>query len=377
MGEQSYNLIDLKFHHIVLEGTHYEVGNQLAEFLKQDPGAKQFFSSATTNLKRLGFPDFKTLWEYCEECSPGLTDEIQGFADGMSVTSDKLPFWNWTFSPSLGGKCSQLALLSSVTKDKHIYVGRSYEWNHKEEDMKLFTTRVKGKANHIGFSCLLFGRHDGLNEHGLVVSMTGGGIFGVPFKHRGPMFWLPIRTLLDQCTSVNHALEILTTLPLTGYLTLMFVDKQNNAAFVEVADGVLSVNRITPNDDKAFGFSVNHFRLPDMQGYNKMNVGIIAHSKVRESLIMKWFQSKVPRVTKADVKALMASEHPLGLCNHFYNDGFGTLWSMIFDVTQGTVDACFSAPTHNKYHAFGLDDSVGITEYQTIVPISLGPLPMK
>lgn len=377
MGEPNYNLVDLKFHHIVIEGTHYEVGNQLAEFLKQDPGAKQFFSSAKTNLKRLGFPDFNTLWDYCEECSPGLTDEIQGFADGLGVTPDKLPFWNWTFSPSLGGECSQLVLLSSVTKDEHIYVGRSYEWNHKEEDMKLFTTRVKGKASHIGFSCLLFGRHDGLNEHGLVVSMTGGGIFGVPFKHRGPMFWLPIRALLDQCTTVDHALECLTTLPLTGYLTLMFVDKQNNAAFVEVADGVLSVNQITPTDDEAFGFSVNHFRLPDMQGYNKMNVGIIAHSKVRESLITKWYQSKVPGVTKADVRALMASEHPHGLCNHFYNDGFGTLWSMIFDVTKGTVDACFSAPTHNKYRTFGLDDPVGITEYQTIVPISLGPLPMR
>ncbi len=360
----------------MVEGSHYEVGTQLAGFLKQEPNAKQFFNPVKTNLKRLGFSDFNTLWEYCEECSPGLTDEIQGFADGMGVKPDQLPFWNWTFSPSLGGECSQLALLSPATKGHDIVVGRSYEWNHKEEDMKLFTTRVKGKANHIGFSCLYFGRHDGMNEHGLVVSMTGGGIFGVPFKHRGPMFWLPIRTLLDQCTSVDNALECLTTLPLTGYLTLMFVDKHDNLAFVEVADGVLSVSRLTPQDEETFGFSVNHFRLPDMQDYNKMNVGIISHSKVRESLITKWYHAHGPEVTKNDVKSLMASEHPLGLCNHFYNDGFGTLWSMIFNVTKGVVDVCFSAPTHNKYHTFGLDDPVGITEYPTKVPINLRPLPI-
>ena len=377
MKDSQYSLVDLKFHHIVLEGSHYDVGAQLAEFLSHDPGAKQFFSSAKTNLKRLGFPDFKTLWEYCEECAPGLTDEIQGFADGMGVTPDKLPFWNWTFSPSLGGECSQLAFRSAVTKDQNIYVGRSYEWNHKEEDMKLFTTRVNGKANHIGFSCLLFGRHDGMNEHGLVVSMTGGGIFGVPFKHRGPMFWLPIRAILDECTSVTHALEYLTTLPLTGYLTLMFVDKHDNIAFVEVADGVLSVKRLPDDENESFWFSVNHFRFPDMQGYNKMNCGIIVHSKVRETLITDWYKSNQSGITKDNLKTLLATEHPKGLCNPYYNDGFGTLWSMLFNVSKGSVDVCFSAPTHNKYHTFSLNDPVGITEYPTIVPISRTPLPMS
>ena len=377
MKDTQYNPVDLKFHHIVLEGSHYEVGVQLAEFLKQDPGAKQFFSLTKTNHKRLGFPDFKTLWDYCEECAPGLTEEMQGFADGLKIPPEKLPFWNWTFSPSLGGECSQLALLSTLTKDQHVYAGRSYEWNHKEEDMKLFTTRVKGKANHIGFSCFLFGRHDGMNEHGLVVSMTGGGIFGVPFKHRGPMFWLPIRALLDECTSVKHALEYLTTLPLTGYLTLMFVDKQDHIAFVEVADRVLSVNRHPEDEPKPFGFSVNHFRLPDMQGYNKLNCGIIGHSKLRETLIEDWYKANQPGITKDHLKTLMVSEHPHGLFNPYYNNGFGTLWSIIFDVTKGSMDICFSAPTHNKYHTFGLDDPVGITEYPTIVPISRRSLPLS
>lgn len=369
MEDNQYDLVEVKFHHIVLEGSQYEVGRQLAEFLNHEPSAKKSFGSAKTNLKRLGFPDFKTLWAYCEECCPGLTDEIQGFTDGLGIKPEQVPFWNWTFSPVLGVQCSQLALLSPATKDHHIYVGRSYEWNHTDEDLKLFTTRVKGKAAHIGFSCLLFGRHDGLNEYGLIVSMTGGGIFGVPFKHRGPMFWLPIRSLLDQCTSVEHALEHLTTLPLTGYCTLMFVDKQDNAAFVEVADGVQSVNRITPDDKEPYGFSVNHFRLPDMQEYNKLNCGIITHSQLRESLITNWYNSHTPAITKENVRTLFATEHPKGLCNHFYNDGFGTLWSMIFDLTQGPADVCFSAPTHNYYHTFGLKDPVGITEYPTVVPI--------
>jgi len=323
MGELKYNLEKVKYHHIVLDGSGYEAGKQLAEVINQDPNSKRFHSSAKLDLKKVGFADFNSLQDNCEECCPGITEEIQGFADGLGTSPDKVPFWNWTYSPSLGGNCSQLAVLSSVTKDHHVYAGRSYEWTHKEEDLKLFTTRVKGKASHIGFSCLLFGRHDGLNEHGLLVSMTGGGIFGVSFKHRGPMFWLAIRSLLDWCTSVDNALKRLESIPMAGYFNLMLVDKQDNAAIVEFADGQMSVRHITSDDPEPYVFSVNHFRQPKTQKFNKLNCGIITHSQIRESLITKWYEANAQRISKQDIQGLFATEHPAGLCNHFYNDGFG------------------------------------------------------
>lgn len=208
-----------------------------------------------------------------------------------------------------------------------------------------------------------------MNENGLVVSMTGGGIFGVPFKHRGPMFWLAIRSVLDTCTSVDNALSFLETQPMTGYFTLLFADK-HSAAIVEVADGKMSTHQIYKEDTDQIVYSVNHFHLTDMKQYNKLNCGIITHSKIRQKLINNWYQSKSPNIRKEDVKSLFATLHPEGLCNHFYNDGFGTLWSMIFDITQASVDICFSAPTHNQYSAFNLKAAPGITEYPTIVPIT-------
>jgi len=371
MEESKYDLVKEKYHHIVLDGSSYDAGKKLGEIISQDPSSKKSYSSAKSDLKRLGFADWNSLKSSCEECCPGITEEIQGFADGLGTSPDKVPFWNWTYAPSLGGNCSQLAVLSSATEDHNVYAGRSYEWNHKEEDLKLFTTRVKGKASHVGFSCLLFGRHDGLNEHGLVVSMTGGGIFGVPFKHRGPMFWLVIRSLLDWCTSVNEALERLESIPMAGYFSLMLVDRHDNAAIVEFADGQMNTQRITTDDPEPYVFSVNHYRQPKTAKFNKLNCGIITHSKIRESLITTWYKNKAPKISKKDIRTLFATKHPKGLCNHFYNDGFGTLWSMIFDVNQGSVDVCFSAPTHNKYRHFDLADPAGITEYPTTIPIAL------
>jgi len=372
--DPKYNLVKEKYHHIVLDGSGYEAGRQLAEILNKDPNTKKSISSAKLDPKKLGFADWDALQGNCEECCPGINEEIQGFADGLEISPDKVPFWHWTYSSSLGGNCSQLAVLPSVTNNHHIYAGRSYEWNHKDEDLKLFTSRVRGKASHIGFSCLLFGRHDGLNEHGLLVSMTGGGIFGVQFKHRGPMFWLVIRSLLDWCTSVDNALERLESIPIAGFFSLMLVDKQGNAAIVEFADGEMSVKRTADADPEPYVFSLNHYRQPKTRKFNKLNCGIITHSQIRETLITKWYKTQAQEINKKSIQVLFATKHPEGLCNHFYNEGFGTLWSMIFDVTQSSVDVCFSAPTHNEYHSFGLDDPQGITEYPTIIPITLNRL---
>jgi predicted choloylglycine hydrolase len=372
MGESMYSFEKARYLHFVLDGSGYEAGRQIAGVIGQNPGAKSFFSSAKLDVKKAGFADFDLLKASCEECCPGITDEIQGFADGLGTTPDRVPFWNGVCPPSLGMNCSQVAVLTPATRDHHVYAARSYEWTHREEDLALFTTREKGKAKHIGFSCTLFGRYEGLNEHGLVVSTTGGGIFGVPFKHRGPMNWVVVRSLLDQCTSVDDALNRLESMPMGGYFSLMLVDKQDHAAMFEFADGHRGVKRITKDDTEPYVFSVNHFRQPETQEANRLNCGIIKHSRTRESIITKWYESNAQRISKQDIQSLFATEHPMGLCNHFYNDYFGTLWSMIFDVAQNSVDVCFSAPTHNEYRSFGLNDPTGVTEYQATVPIRKG-----
>ncbi len=367
-----YDFEKVRYLHIVLDGSGYEAGKQVAEVISRNPSAKSFFSSGKLDVKKAGFADFDSLKASCEECCPGITDEIQGFADGLGTSLDRVPFWNGVYPSSLGMNCSQIAVLTSATEDHRVYAARSYDWTHKEEDLALFTTREKGKAKHIGFSCMLFGRYEGLNEQGLAVSTTGGGIFRVPFRQRGPMNWLVVRSLLDQCVSVDDALKRLESMPMGGYFSLMLADKQDRAAMLEFADGHRSVKRITKDDPEPYVFSVNHFRLPGTQEFNRLNRGIIKHSRIRESVIIKWYEANAQRINKQDIKNLFATEHPIGLCNHFYNEYFGTLWSMIFDVTQSSVDVCFSAPTHNGYRSFGLNDPTGAREYYATVPIKKG-----
>ena len=52
----------------------------------------------------------------------------------------------------------------------------------------------------------------------------------------------------------------------------------------------------------------------------------------------------------------------------FYSDGFGTLWSMIFDLTDGEVEICFGAPGFNPWYTFTLDGTDATKEYNAKFP---------
>jgi hypothetical protein len=66
---------------------------------------------------------------------------------------------------------------------------------------------------------------------------------------------------------------------------------------------------------------------------------------------------------------LLSKEIYNGLCGHFYTDYFGTLFSIIHDLTDLKADVCLGAPTHNSWQKqLSLDDPVGIDSYAAVFP---------
>ena len=89
------------------------------------------------------------------------------------------------------GRCSQIAALPAITRDGHLYLARSYEYGFADE-LCLCVTRVAGSPAQAGFSLLLFGRMDGMNDRGLCVTMStcsflqpaeGEGLWSVSYTH--------------------------------------------------------------------------------------------------------------------------------------------------------------------------------------------------
>lgn len=364
-----YNIIKKNFQHVVLEGTAYEVGQQQGEILKrQNPEAVRWCTSGKTELGKPGFKDFEELQAFYEEYCPGITDEIRGLADSFGVKPDRLQL----YSPPIyqPGNCSQFAMLSSVTDDKHVYVGRSYEYNQEMNDFRLCTVRIKGKIEHVGFTEFLLGRDDGMNDHGLCVTFSGGGTFKREPTKKGFNFFLVVRALLDNCKTVAEALEHLQKMPVSGYWNFLITDKNNNTALVQFFDGEYATKQINSDSFEQYLSSTNHYVLPEMAKYQKYaGDWILESSKKRFELINATLSRAAPSISKGDIRDLLSKEIYDGVCGHYYTDYFGTLFAIIYDLTDLKADICFGAPTHNDWQKpFSLDDPIGVNHYSAILP---------
>jgi hypothetical protein len=65
----------------------------------------------------------------------------------------------------------------------------------------------------------------------------------------------------------------------------------------------------------------------------------------------------------------LSKEIYYGLSGHYYTGYFGTLYSIIFDLTGLKTEVCFGSPTHNIWQQpFNLNDPIGEKYYTAIFP---------
>jgi predicted choloylglycine hydrolase len=347
-----YNVVEKRMPHFILDGTSYEIGKRIGTLLRNKyEGFVSFLTSGNLNPQRLGFNNFQEMQELYEECCPGISDEIQGFADSLNVQTNKIIFYGFPFS--LQQNCSHMVALSSITNNNHVLVGRSYEWNHNEEDLILFTTKVREKNAHIGFSNLLLGRYEGFNANGLCITSSGGGAYNAPIKNKkGIFFSLAIRSVLENCVTVEAGIDLLQDLPVFSSSNFILAEKKGKAALIECLDSEYSIKEINC-ETSSYLISTNHYTLPEKIKYNKyVNNWLLLNSKTRYERIKSEFNSDMPSISQDTMKNILSNEIPNGVCAYYHKDCFGTLWSMIFDLTDETVEISFGPPSHNKWNVF-------------------------
>jgi hypothetical protein len=374
---------EVSFSHVVLEGTPYQVGRLQGEMLKNDPQRARYLTPHLPFLERYSRREAQRALAYLEKYCPGIKEEVQGAADAFGVPAEEIAF--------LGGKskedgsspipvdrpiarnarpggshCSHCAVLPAATTDGHLYAGQNEDCGPDDLDLRLCTTRVHGKPAHIGFSDMIFGRVQGINEHGLCVT-TSWGAPGVWLEGEGLPYFAVVRALLDRCATVDAALEVLASIPVAWCTNFIITDRRGDAALVEVAYAQRGVKRIGPGSQEQFLYATNHYTLPEMRPYD---TGRMRQSVARYKTLASRLRSAVPHVDKDTLRGILSAPVPQGVCLHHYSSGLGTLWSMIFDVTEATAEICFGAPSsaRNPWRSFGLQDSVGKTAYAAHLP---------
>lgn len=339
-------------YYMKLEGSNYEVGEKLGHMVESIPGLIELCKTPQGKFSKDEMNEiFKLFNEFC----PGINEEITGFSDVLKIPVEQVMYYAFTY---LKPGCSQLVALPSITKDKHILVARNYDMSDKDEELKICATKIKNRYAHIGSSMVLFGRGDGMNEEGLVVSMSSVGIpVGATPPFRKPMikglqFWAVIRSLLEQCKTVEEAVALAKEMPISFNINLILADKGGNAALVETLDGHKEIKGINADSKEQFLCVTNHAVLPEIQRYEPQKM---RNSVVRYDLMNK-FLSKASNIEKQDLKDILSRKYPEGLNCNYYDDYFGTLRGMIFDPIKGTIDIRFGSSNLNDWHSFSFND---------------------
>jgi predicted choloylglycine hydrolase len=151
--------------------------------------------------------------------------ELAGGDAGDEVAARMLTMWN---APAFLPACSQAALTGPAP-----VLCRNYDYSPDLWEQTIYTSAFTGRRV-MGTGDCLWGLLDGMNDAGLVVSLTFGGRPG-----SGDGFAIPlvVRYLLEVATTADEARELLRRLPVAMSYNLTVVDATGEAFTAFVAPG--------------------------------------------------------------------------------------------------------------------------------------------
>ncbi len=360
---ENYKIHKQIFEHHLIEGSHYEIGKKQGVIMKKYDAAVKMYTSGSFDSKKSKFKNFQEVYDFYDSYCPGLREEAQGFADALKVSVEKLFIFD--FPASVDWWCCHLVAPSTITKKNEILVGRSYEWDFRNEDLQLRTTKVNGKYRHLGFSGMVFGRYDGMNEKGLCITYSAAGAWNAPIHKKGLNWAHAVRVMLDNCKDANDALNTFEQIPIDWSSNFILTDRSGTIFLIESMDAESEVKELDKDSEENYVLATNHFTLPSKVEYNKFNnPWLLPNSQKRYEIISSHLDKNKGKINEDSMKKLLGSEFPEGICCHWHTDCFGTVWSMLFNVTEGKTLISFGPPTHNKWYEFFIQDEVTTNEYE-------------
>lgn len=194
---------------------------------------------------------------------------------------------------------------------------RNYDYDPMKFEGVFLRSNWHG-TNVIATSDCLWGALDGVNEHGLSVALSFGGR-----KEVGDGFGIPLilRYVLEFCTTLNEAVEVLTRVPSHMAYNVSILDRTGAHTVVWMTAGGGAEVR-----DSAV--ATNHQGGPDWSEYARATA-----SREREGFLLDLVSST--DLTR-DVLEASFLEPPLYLSNQ--DRRFGTLYTAGYEPTTGSVD---------------------------------------
>ena len=322
-----------------LRGSHAQIGHLLGS---QDPPfvMQPWWAAPPT-------PTFaRDCAALMREVHAPLMEELAAYADAQSWDADLL--WQHCCRVNLKARfrlgpegCSSFAWYTN----QHAIVGRNYDYWPLQARRQRIRFHPDGHAfatlgGRGGVPC---GRYDGMNEHGLFVSLhviMANTPDDVP---PGVPFHLVDRLALELCRTAREAVELWTRIPHLSSLNYLAADPHE--AFVVEADPRRV--RVLDMQDGLIA-ATNHYRHPDMQPLQGNRVLTNSNCRHRTLSDLNRFPRECP-----DVEALlsharsMMADRTAPVCG--VSGSLSTLWSWVAELGSRRIQYAPGAPHVTPY----------------------------
>jgi len=346
-------MYNMKYRHCRVIGSSYELGYALGEQLRSDDELIKGITTPLFGGEPLTAKQVDKTARLFEKYIPGINDEIKGFSDAAGVSFTDMVIYSSYLD--ISGGCSHFVITRNKDNQKSIIHARNYDYNFSDP-LIMITINHESKYDSTGFSCKIFGRFDGINEHGLCVTTSAADVrHEKPFGD-GYVFPMVVRALLDTCANVYEAKELLMEIPYAEYRNFIISDKTSAAMLVEASPVKKSYKHIDADDNYGFLCSADHYILDQCDVIRPVEHSIVRQKVMEEKLAKEMIK------TPDDVKELLSKRYPEGLSFPYYESGMGTLWSVIYDPLTASQYTCFGSPESGVWEYVDQNCVPGCTE---------------
>ncbi|QKY70728.1 C45 family peptidase [Lentibacillus sp. CBA3610] len=247
--------------------------------------------------------------------APHLLDELEGLADGL-----KIP---WVKAAALfsGYNLPKVGALGCSAMLTDTYYVRNYDFSPDLYDGYFSLVQPEEAFASAGYNLQVLGRHDGVNQHGLVAGLHFVSNHGYT---TGISAWTAVRMVLDTCSTVPEAIDMLKAIPHAACYNFSIGD-QGGSAVIEASPDDVVIRR-----DQSFLTCVNHFQNESLQNKNGPD---FTHSVDRHTYLQTMDGKKLPQEEAFDHFRSNAS--PLFYTD--YDDLFGTLHTFSYGYEDSRI----------------------------------------
>ena len=285
-------------------------------------------------------PDLDYAWACLRAVSrfhAGIEAEYRGFAETKGLPlSDLLPHISLNVTNGQVGQCSTFGYRG---KAGQIVIGRNYDFRYRQQLRYLIHTAPPGYAALVGTnSGLIGGRYDGVNEHGLFVSLHTVMADRPEIVGPGVPFHLVVRIALETCRTAREAMDAIRLMPHVHSFNYFMADQHEmyvveaHPEQVQVMGGRADILAAT-----------NHYEHPALQRLHGRRS--LVHSRARLAYLSHPPQGWADDTYRTAQRLL--SDHSVPVCGH--QDGAATLWSAVCDPAERRVAYALGAPCRNPY----------------------------